>query len=184
MTRSPVPLLLAALVLVSCASGGSVDRALVEAGRQRRREQPPPTAAELRLEVDSFLDNELPLMRKKAGQQLEREARLWRNTVVVGSALGVLASSSGSVSGSDGATKALLVGAGGAAAIAGGVGYYIRTPKLRACQAFLDRARTDVASWRNHAIPAGEEPVAPAVWHAWVDRVAAIRGSSTCARVR
>ena len=184
MTRAPLPLLLVALLASACSSGARVDPVLVEAGRRLRREQPPPTAAELRLEVDSFLDNELPLTRKKAGRQLEREVKLWRNTVVVGAALGVLASSSGSVSASGGATKALLVGAGGAAAIAGGVGYYIRAPKLRACQAFLDSARTDVASWRNQAIPPGEEPVATSVWHAWVDRVAAIRGHPVCSRLR
>jgi hypothetical protein len=184
MPRAPLPLLLAALLASACSSGARVDPALVEAGRRLRREQPPPTAAELRLEVDSFLDNELPLLREKAGQELEREVRLWRNTVVVGAALGVLASSSGSVSASGGTTKALLVGAGGAAAIAGGVVYYLRAPKLRACQAFLDSARTDVASFRKNAIPPGEEPVAPAVWHSWVDRVAAIRSHPGCSRLR
>jgi len=182
--RISVPLLLAALALSSCASGGGADRALVEAGRQRRREQPPPTAAELRLEVDSFLENELPLLREKATRRIEREQRIWRATFVGGAALGVLAASSGSIAGSSGATKALLVGAGGVGAIVGGVGYYTRAPKLEACRAFLAAARSDVASWRALAIPPGDGLVSSAVWHAWIDRVAAVRGNEACAIVR
>lgn len=182
--RAWAPALLAILVLASCASGGGTDPALVEAGRKLRREQPPPTATELRLEVDSFLDNELPLLRDKATKRIEREQRIWRTWFVGGAALGVLAASSGSIAGSGGATKALLVGAGGAGAIFGGAGYYTRAPKLEACRAFLAAARADVASWRATAIPPGDGPVAPAVWHAWVDRVAAVRASPACATVR
>ena len=182
--RKSAPVLLAILVLTSCASGGGTDRALVEAGRKVRREQPPPTAAELRLEVDSFLDNELPLLRDKATKRIEREQRIWRAWFVGGAALGVLAASSGSVAGSEGATKALLVGAGGVGTLVGGVGYYTRAPKLEACRAFLAAARSDVASWRALAIPPGDGLVSSAVWHAWIDRVAAVRGNEACAIVR
>lgn len=182
--RATAPALLAIFALTSCASGGGVDRALVEAGRKVRREQPPPTAAELRLEVDSFLDNELPLFRKRAEQRIERELKLWRATFVGGAALGVLAASSGSIAGSGDAAKASLVGVGGAAAILGGVGYYVRTPKHRACITFLDAARADLSSWRSHAIPPGDGTVTPAVWHAWVDRVASIRAAEPCAKSR
>lgn len=182
--RTAVPLLLAALVLSSCASGGGADRALVEAGRQRRREQPPPTAAELRLEVDSFLENELPFLRDKAMRRIEREQRIWRAMFVGGTALGVLAASSGSVAGSRGSTKALSVAAGAVGAIVGSVGYYRRAPKLEACRTFLAAARADVSSWRASAIPPGDGLVSPVVWHAWIDRVAAIRGNEACAAVR
>jgi len=182
--RASAPALLAIFVLGSCASGRGVDRALVEAGRRVRREQPPPTAAELRLEVDSFLDNELPLMKKRAVQRIEREQKVWRATFVGGAALGVLAASSGSIAGSGGAAKASLVGAGGVATILGGVGYYVRAPKHQACVTFLDAARAGVSSWRDHAIPPGDGTVTPAVWHAWVDRVAAIRAAGPCAKSR
>ena len=182
--RASAPALLAMLVLGSCASGGGTDPTLVEAGRKLRREQPPPTAAELRLEVDSFLENELPLLRKRAVQRIEREAKVWRATFVGGAALGVLAASSGSIAGSGDAAKASLVGVGGAAAILGGVGYYVRTPKHRACITFLDAARADLSSWRSHAIPPGDGTVTPAVWHAWVDRVASIRAAEPCAKSR
>ena len=182
--RASAPALLAIFFLASCASGGGTDRALVEAGRKVRREQQPPTAAELRLEVDSFLDNELPLFRKRAEQRIERELKLWRATFVGGAALGVLAASSGSIAGSGDAAKASLVGVGGAAAILGGVGYYVRAPKHQACVTFLDAARAGVSSWRDHAIPPGDGTVTPAVWHAWVDRVASIRAAAPCTKSR
>ncbi len=182
--RASAPALLAIFFLASCASGGGTDRALVEAGRKVRREQQPPTAAELRLEVDSFLDNELPLFRKRAEQRIERELKLWRATFVGGAALGVLAASSGSIAGSGDAAKASLVGAGGVATILGGVGYYVRAPKHQACVTFLDAARAGVSSWRDHAIPPGDGTVTPAVWHAWVDRVASIRAAAPCTKSR
>ncbi len=182
--RASAPALLAILVLASCASGGGTARALVEAGRKLRREQPPPTAAELRLEVDSFLENELPLFRKRAEQRIGRELRIWRAAFVGGAALGVLAASSGSIAGSGDAAKASLVGAGGVAAILGGVGYYTRVPRHQACITFLDAARADVSSWRSHAIPPGDGTVSVAVWFAWVDRVASIRAAEPCAKSR
>jgi hypothetical protein len=182
--RAWAPTLLAIFVFTSCASGGGFDRALVEAGRKVRREQPPPTAAELRLEVDSFLDNELPLLRKRAEQRIERAQKIWRATFVGGAALGVLAASSGSIAGSGDAAKASLVGAGGAAMILGGVDYYMRAPRHQACIAFLAAARNDLSSWRSHAIPPGDGPVATVVWHAWVDRVASIRAAEPCAKSR
>jgi len=184
MQRAPALLLLAALFAPACVSGGGLDPALVEAGRQRRRVQPPPTASELRREVDSFVENELPLLSRKAGKALEKETKLWRFTLVAGSALGVLAASSGSIASSEGETKPVLVGAGAAAAVAGGVVGALRTPRLRACVAFLDAARADTASWRSEAIPPGEGVVAEPLWHAWVDRVAAIRSHESCRGLR
>jgi hypothetical protein len=184
MRRSCVLILLPLLLATACASDGAVDRALVEAGRQLRREQPPPTAAELRLEIDSFLENELPLERRKAERALGREKKLWRAAFLTGAALGVLAATSGSVEGSDGALKPVLTGLGIAGAVVGGVAYAVRTPELRACIAFLDSAAGDVDSFRRNGIPPGEGPVGVSVWQAWVDRVAAIRGHEDCARAR
>jgi hypothetical protein len=183
MKCAPALLLLSALFSLACATGGGADLALVEAGRRIRREQSPPTASDLRLEVDSFLDNELPLLRRSVDRQLERERKVWRAIFVGGTALGVLASTSGTLKDSNGA-KVILNGVGVAAAIGGGVAYAIRTPELRACKAFLDGARQDVAFWRRNGIPPGEGTVTPAVWHAWIDRVAAIRGHESCRKVR
>ncbi|MCL4809772.1 MAG: hypothetical protein KJ062_18585 [Thermoanaerobaculia bacterium] len=182
--RRSCALLLSVFLATACATGGDVDRALVEAGRQLRREQPPPTAGELRLEIDSFLENELPLERKKAERALGREKKLWRATFLTGAALGVLAATSGSIESSDGALKPVLTGLGIAGAVVGGVVYAVRTPELRACIAFLDSAAADVDSFRRNGIPPGEGPVGVSVWHAWVDRVAAIRGREECARTR
>lgn len=184
MRRTCALLLLPLLLATACATGGDVDRALVEAGRQLRRGQPPPTAADLRLEIGSFLENELPLERKKAERALGRERKVWRATFVAGAALGVLAATSGSIASSDDATKPVLTGLGIAGAVVGGVVYAVRTPELRACIAFLGSAAEDVDSFRRNAIPPGEGPVGVAVWHAWIDRVAAIRGHEACARVR
>ena len=184
MKRARVLVLLPALLAAACATGGGVDRALTEAGRQRRREQAPPTAADLRLEVDSFLDNELPLLQMKIDRRLEREKKIWRTTFVAGSALGVLAATSGTVASSDGSAKPVLTVAGAAAAVAGGVAYAVRTPELRACRAFLTDARQGVVSWKRNGIPPGEGPVAVAVWQAWVDRESAIRGHESCRSVR
>ncbi len=183
MRRAPA-LLLATLLSSACASGGGADRALVEAGRLRRREQPPPPAAELRLEVGSFLENELPLLEGKAARAFGREARTWRTVYVAGAALGVLAASSGTVTERNDAWKPILVGTGAASVIGGGIAYYRRTRDLRECVAYLAGARKDVASFLANGIPPGDGPATEAVWHAWVDRVAAIRGYPACARLR
>ena len=183
MTRSR-SFLLPALLCVSCSTGGGADRALVEAGRQLRREQPPPTAQELRLEIDSFLDNELPLLKRKVDLALEREKKTWRAVAVGGAALGVLAATSGTIGSSGGAAGPALTGIGVVAALGGWAVYAVRTKPLRECQAFLDGARGDLASWRANVIPPGEGPVAPVVWKAWVDRVALVRGHEGCQGVR
>jgi anti-sigma-K factor RskA len=184
MRRTRALILFPLLLATACATGGGVDRALVEAGRQVRREQPPPTAADLRLEIDSFLENELPHERKRAERALARETKLWRATFATGAALGVLAATSGSIASSDGAAKPVLTGLGIAGAVVGGVVWAVRTPELRSCIAFLGSASEDVDSFRRNAIPPGEGPVGVAVWHAWIDRVAAIRSHETCRRVR
>jgi hypothetical protein len=184
MTRTRGLLALPVLLVVACSTAGGVDRALVEAGRQRRREQAPPTAAELRLEVESFLANELPLLQQKIDRQFEKERKLWRFTFVAGTALGVLAATSGTVTDSDGGAQPILTGVGVVGAIAGGVAYALRTPELRACRAFLESARQNVVSWRDNGIPPGEGTVSPGVWRSWVDRSAAIRGDERCRSVR
>ena len=180
----PSALLVPALLAAACATGGGTDPALVEAGRLQRRSQPPPAAADLRREVDSFHDTELPLLQKEVDRRLARKARTWRLTFAGGAALTVLAASSGTVGSSDGAAKPVLVGVGAAAAVVGGVAWALGSPELEACRSFLDSARGDVDSWRRNAIPPGEGPVAPAVWAAWVDRVAAIRSHESCREVR
>ena len=183
--RRATPLLLSALLLGGCSSStGAADRALVEAGRQRRLDQPPPTAAELRREVDSFLDNELPLLQTKADAALGKEARTWRIVFLGSSALGLLGATSGSISDSDGAAQAVVTGAGLVGMAAGGIAYAVRTPPLRECKAYLTAARQDVASFRSNGIPPGEGPVGAATWRAWVDRVAAVRSHESCARLR
>lgn len=185
MRRATSLLLLSALLSGGCASsGGEVDRALVEAGRQRRREQPPPTAEELRREIDSFLDNELPLLEKKADAALAKELRTSRVVFLGSGALGLVGATSGSISDSAGAAQAVVTGAGIAGMAAGAIAYYARTPQIRACRAYLGSARQDVASFRQNGLPPGEGPVGEATWHAWVDRVAAIRGHESCSRLR
>lgn len=184
MRRLPAALLLPALLAGACATGGGVDPALVEAGRRARRAQAPPTAPELRLEVDSFLANELPLMREKADAAIRKETRLWRASFTGGLALGVLAATSGTVADAGSGTKAALVGLGAATAIGSGVALAVRTPELRACRTFLDGAGRDVASWRREAIPPGPGPVTTGLWHAWIDRVAAIRSHPSCRFLR
>lgn len=185
MRRATSLLLLSTLLLGGCASSaGAVDRALVEAGRQRRREQPPPTAEELRREIDSFLDNELPLREKKVEAALAKELRTWRVVFLGAAALGLLGATSGTISDAEGSTQAFLTGVGIAGMAAGGIAYYVRTPELKACKAYLGTARQHVLSFRQNAIPPGDGPVGEATWHAWVDRVAAIRGHEGCERAR
>lgn len=184
MRRFHAALLVLLLLATACASGGGVDRAIVEAGRQLRRDQPPPTAAELRLEIDSFLENEMPLARRKAERALGRETKLWRATFATGAALGVVAATSGSIASSDGAARPVLTGLGIAGAVVGGVVWAVRAPELRACLALLDSAGEDVDAFRRNAIPPGEGTVSVLVWHAWVDRVAAIRANEACRSIR
>ena len=123
-------------------------------------------------------------MQRKADLALAGEVKTWRIVFLASGALGLLGATSGSISDSDGSAQAIVTGAGIVGMVAGGVAYFVRTPELRACKAFLDAARQDVVSFRKNGIPPGEGTVGEATWHAWVDRVAAIRGHESCARVR
>lgn len=175
-------LVLPAFLASACATGGGESRELIEAGRRIRREQAPPTAAELRLEVDSFLRNELPLIRRKTERDLARESKAWRLAFAGGAALGLVAATSGSLKSSEGSAKAILVVTGAAVAATAGVVWAVSAPRAAACRAYFDGAERDVASWQAYGIPPGDGTVTPDVWHAWVDRVAAIRAHEGCRR--
>ncbi len=183
MTRA-LSVALVLLLASGCASGGSSDAALVEAGRLRRLEQPPPSAAELRGEVAAFLDAEIPLMREKAKRSLDSEKRLWRGIAVGGAALGVLAATSGSISDSSSGVQAGLTALGLTAALGGWALYAVRTKDLKACVSFLDESRRDIVTWQANALPPAGGSVSPEVYRDWVNRVAAIRGHDTCQRTR
>ncbi len=182
--RRASTLLVPALLAAACATGGGTDPALVEAGRLQRRLQPPPAAAELRREVDSFHDTELPLLQEEVDRRLARKAR-------------TLAADLHRGGGPHGAGRLL----GDRRELGrcreadprrrrsrrghrGGRGLGARVAGAAACRTFLDSAREDVDSWRRNAIPPGEGPVAPAVWAAWVDRVAAVRSHESCRQLR
>ena len=132
MRRASI-LLVPALLATACATGGGTDPALVEAGRLQRRSQPPPAAAELRREVDSFHDTELPRLQEEVDRRLARKARTGRLTFTGGAALAVLAATSGTVGSSDGDAKPILVGLGAAAAVVGGVAWAVGSPELAGC---------------------------------------------------
>ena len=173
-----------AALSAGCASGGSGDAALVEAGRLRRLEQPPPTAAELRGEVTAFLDDEIPLMREKAKRALEGEKRLWRAIAIGGAAVGVLAATSGSIADTSSGVQAGLTVVGLTAALGGWALHAVRTKDLGACIAFLDDSRRDLASWQASALPPAGGSVSPEVFRDWVNRVATVRGHESCQRAR
>jgi hypothetical protein len=182
--RRATALLLLPLLGGGCSSREGANRAFVDAGRQLRRDQPAPGADELRREVGSFLDNELPMLERKVDVALEREKRTWRLVAGGGVGLALVAATSGTLTDADSAVSPVLTGAGIAAALGSWAAYSARVRPLRACRAFLEGSRADLASWRTNAIPPGEGPVPVAVWQGWVDRVALVRGQESCAALR
>lgn len=163
-----------------CATTSSDSkRAFAEAGRQVRRQQPPPTNRELLEEVDRYIADDLAFVQEKAKAREGKQANLWKLVGAGGVGLGIAGLSVG-----DGTTAAVLGGVGLATALLGLVEYFAQTGKMRGCQGYLGQRAAFLRGWARKNLKDTDDPVSPEVWHEWVDRTAEIEAYPKCLPVR
>ena len=169
-----------ALASSGCAStSADSQRAFTEAGRQVRRQQPPPTNLELLEEVDRYVADDLAFRQEKAKTRQEKQANLWKLVGSGGVGLGIAGLSVGG-----GTTAAVLGGVGFATAILGLVEYYVQTGKMHDCQGYLVTRAAFLRGWARKNLRETDDPVSPEVWHEWVDQTAEIEAYPSCLPVR
>jgi hypothetical protein len=186
MKRRIAGALIATLLAQGCSSAQKAERrAFLAAGLALQREAPEPTFDDLRTELDLYLNDELQDLKDRAKLQEKKELSLYRTVALVGSAVAVLAVSSGSLN--NPANRGFQYGLGGASAAVAlaGYGLYVfRSGEMRECREFLDRGGQDLSAWgRLHLVPA-KEKVPRALWLDYVDRVGALRAHESCLRIR
>lgn len=169
-----------ALASSGCASTSSGSKAaFAEAGRQVRRQQPPPTNRELLEEVDRYIADDLAFTQEKAKAREEKQANLWKIVGAGGVGLGIAGLSVGG-----GTTAAVLGGIGLATAVLGLVEYYVQTGKMRGCQSYLATRAAFLRGWARKNLKDTDDPVSAEVWHEWVDQTAEIEAWPKCLPVR
>jgi len=169
-----------ALASSGCATTSSGSKtAFAEAGRQVRRQQPPPTNRELLEEVDRYLADDLAFLQEKAKTREEKQANLWKVVGAGGVGLGIAGLSIGGGTAAD-----VLGGIGLATALFALVEYYTQTGKMHGCQAYLGERAAILRGWANRKLKDNDDPVPPEVWHEWVDQTAEIEAYPKCLPVR
>jgi len=177
-------LLSAALGSTSCSTGKVAEkRAFFEAGREVRLRQPPLTNAELKHDLDLFLENDLLLTFDKAKAREAKEVSALRIVFVGGMALGVVGATAGSLKGNSGA-RAALIGTGVAAMAGSAIRYFTTTKDLRECQEFLSRRGAGLRAWETRKLDGSDATVSAGTWREYVDLVGEIRLHATCLPVR
>ncbi len=178
-------LLVAAALAAGCSSTKIAEkRAFYEAGHEVLLRQPPPTQAEMKRDLDLFLENDVFFTFDKAKARESKQVSTNRIVFVGGMALGVIGGTAGSLKGNTGA-QAALVGTGVAAMGWAAWRYFGPTKALHECQEFLSREAEALRGFELSKLSGAEdEPVPPEVFREYVDRVGAIRLHESCLVVR
>lgn len=186
--RNAAALLASALALAGCVSSAgplAEEGVLLNAGREIRLRETGHTLADVRKELDLFLNIELPALKEKAKRAEDTELTTYRWIWALGSAGALAAGTSGSLNdpGNRGAQVALTGGAAAVALLGFGL-YTARTRQLEECRAFLDRGGGNLAEWGRLHLRPSEEPASREVWRAYVDQVHTLRSHESCLRLR
>jgi hypothetical protein len=167
-----------------CASGSSAEkRAFLEAGRSVKLEQPPPTNAELRKEIDLFLESDLLLNFDKAKAREAKQTSTLR--IVFGAGVGtvLLGATAGSLK-ENGGAQAAIIGVGAAAMAISAIAYFGPVRNLHECQEFLSFKGAQLRQWEARYVGDSAEPVPEKTWHEYVDLVSEIQLHPSCLPVR
>jgi hypothetical protein len=188
VARSRALVALAALAAVLAGAGCAPvtlaeKRAFFEAGRELQRKQPPPTEAELKRDLDLFLENDLLFTFDKAKAREAKEVSTLRIVFVGGMALAVVGGTAGSLKGNPGAQTA-LIGTGVAAMAGSAIRYFTTTKSLHECQEFLASKAGELHNWERRKLSGPDGPVLPETWREYVDLVSEIRLHESCLAVR
>lgn len=183
--RQGLALVLAAAVGSSgCASGKIAEKeAFLEAGRQVRLRQPPPTEAELKKELDLFLENDLAPTFDKAKSRERSEISTLRIVFVGGMAVVVLGATAGTLKDSPG-WQAAVIGTGAAAMVYSALRYFGPVKDLHECQEFLVRQEAALRQWDARHPGESSQPVSPETWRDYVNTVSQIQLAPTCLALR
>ncbi|MGA7992088.1 MAG: hypothetical protein WCC53_11685 [Thermoanaerobaculia bacterium] len=184
--RSAAAPLACVLVLEACTSAGlAEEEALLAAGREIRMREAGHTLGDVGRELDLFLNIELPALKEKAKREEDKELTTYRWIWAIGGAGALAFGTSGSLNDpKNRGTQIALTGGTAAIALLGFALYSVRSSSLEECRAFLDRGGGDLAEWGRFNLRPSDEPVAPEVWRAYVDRVHALRSHESCLRLR
>ena len=167
-----------------CASGPAGEkRAFLEAGRQVKLSQPPPTNAELRRDLDSFLENDLSLTFDEAKAKESRDGTTWKIVGGVGGATVLAGATAGSLK-DDSAAQAAVIGGGVALMAVAAFEYFGPVAKLHECQEFLSLEGARLRSWGERNLNDSIEPVSAKTWREYVDLVSETQLHPNCLTVR
>jgi len=178
--------LLLSVVLGSagCSTGKVAEkRAFFEAGHEVKLRQPPPTNAELKRDLDLFLENDLLFTFDKAKAREAKEVSALRIVFVGGMALGVVGATAGSLKGNSGA-RAALMGTGVAAMAGSAIRYFTATKDLGECQEFLSRRGAGLRAWGTQKLDGSDARVSAGTWREYADLVGETQLHDTCLVVR
>ena len=177
-------LLVATIGSAGCSSGKIAEKqAFLEAGREVKLRQPPPTDAELKRDLDLFLEDDLLLTFDKAKTRERKEISTLRIVFVGGMAAVVVGATAGSLKGSPGA-QAAIIGTGAAAMGYAAVRYFGPVKDLHECQVFLSQREAALRQWEAEHLGDSARPVSRETWREYVDLVSEIQLHSTCLAVR
>jgi hypothetical protein len=167
-----------------CASGSSAEkRAFLEAGRNVKLEQPPPSHAELRKEIDLFLESDLLLTFDKAKAREASQSSTLK--IVFGGGVGtvLLGATAGSLKDNGGA-QAAVIGAGAAAMAISAIAYFGPVRNLHECQEFLSLKGAQLRQWEARNVGDSAQPVPEKTWRDYVNLVSEIQLHENCLVVR
>lgn len=184
MRRGLALLLLAALGASGCSSGVLAEkRAFLEAGREVKLQQPPPTDAELKRDLDLFLEDDLLPTFDKAKLRERKEASTLRIVFVSGMAVVMAGATVGGLKGNSGARAAVL-GAGAAAMAVAALRYFGPVKDLHECQVYLSQREAALRQWEAEHLGDSSRPVSPETWRDYVSLVSQTQLHPSCLGVR
>lgn len=143
--------------------------------------QPPPTNAELRKEIDLFLESDLLLTFDKAKAKEAKGSSLWKIVGGAGAAAVLVGATAGSL---EGGAQAAVIGAGALAMAASAIGYFGPVKNLHECQEFLTFKGAQLKQWEARYVGDSAEPVSAKTWREYVNLVSEIQLHENCLAVR
>lgn len=184
MLRVLALLLASAVATGGCASEKLAEKqAFLDAGREVKLRQPPPTDAELKRDLNLFLEDDLLLTFDKAKMRERKEISTLRIVFVGGMAAVVVGATAGSLKGNAGA-QAAIIGTGAAAMAFAALRYFGPVKDLHECQVFLAQKEAGLRQWEARHLDDSARAVSPETWRDYVNLVSDIQLHPTCLLVR
>lgn len=176
--------MLVMLLAPGCAGSARARKlAFIDAGLEIRKSATGQSYDDVKKELELFIERDIARVRLRARLQEEKDFDLYRKIWIVGSAIAVVAGTSGTLS-QDGAAQGAVSGVGAVAALGGFVLWKARTKEMADCQAFLDQSETELRSWAKAELRGTVEPVPHEIWTELVAKTAAIQRHDRCLRAR